>query len=149
MMEGGSMMEMVEMVGLLAYNVPFFSIFLALLAAIVTPLLPRGSRAAERLTLAVAVVIGALSAYLLAALAETGRSFTFMMGHFSAPWGNELRAGPLEALLALFFSIVLFLSLLGNAEATREDIPKERRGLYCVMLNLVMSSLLALIYTND
>ena len=148
-MEGGPMMETVETVGLLAYNVPFFSIFLALLAAIVTPLLPRGSRAAERLTLAVAVVIGALSAYLLSALAETGRSFTFMMGHFPAPWGNELRAGPLEALLALFFSIVLFLSLLGNAEATREDIPKERRGLYGVMIDLMLGSLLALIYTND
>ena len=44
---------MTEAIGPFAYNIPFFSIFLALLAAIVTPLLPRGSRAAERLTLAV------------------------------------------------------------------------------------------------
>ena len=130
---------MTETISPFAYNIPFFSIFLAMLAAIAAPLLPRTSRAAERLTLAVTALVGVLSAYLLAALAETGRSFTFMMGHFPAPWGNELRAGPLETLLALFFSIVLFLSLLGNAEATREDIPKERRGLYCVMLNLLRS----------
>ena len=140
---------MTETVGLLSYNVPFFSIFLAMLAAIVTPLLSRAPRAAARLTLAVPAAIGAMSAWLLADLVRTGRSFTFMMGHFPAPWGNELRAGPLEALLALFFCTVLFLSLLGNSASTEEDVPDERRGLYCVMLNLVLSSLLALIYTND
>ena len=132
-----------------AYNIPFLSIFLVMLAAIVTPLLPRAPHAAERLTLAVAALVAAMSAYLLAVLAGTGGSFTFMMGHFPAPWGNELRAGPLEALLAFFFCVVLFLSLLGNVGSTRKDIPEERLGLYCVTLNLVMSSLLALIYTND
>ena len=137
------------MAGTLAYNVPFLSVFLALLAAIVIPLLSRAPRAAGRVTMAVTALAGALSAYLLADTVGTGQSFTFMMGHFPAPWGNELRAGPLEALLALFFCAVLFLSLLGNSGSTREDIPEERRGSYYVMINLVMSSLLALIYTND
>ena len=94
---------MTETISPFAYNIPFFSIFLAMLAAIAAPLLPRTSRAAERLTMAVTAVVGVLSAYLLANVARTGDSFTFMMGHFPAPWGNELRAGPLEALLALFF----------------------------------------------
>lgn len=140
---------MTEMVGALAYNVPFFSIFLALLAAIAAPLLPRASRAAERMTLAVILLVGAMSAHLLADLAATGRSFTFMMGHFPAPWGNELRAGPLEALLALVFCVSMGLSLLGNTGSTEEDVSKERRYLYCVMINLLLSSLLALVYTND
>ena len=30
-------------------------------------------------------------------------AFTYVMGEFPAPWGNEIRAGVLEALLALFF----------------------------------------------
>lgn len=137
------------MAGTCAYNVPFLSVFLALLTAIVIPLFSRAPRAAGRLTMAVTAVVGVLSAYLLANVAWTGDSFTFMMGHFPAPWGNELRAGPLEALLALFFCAVLFLSLLGNSGSTREDIPEGRRGPYYVMINLVMSSLLALIYTND
>ena len=131
-----------------AYNIPFFSIFLAMLAGIVTPLLPRRSRAAERLTLAVVAAVGAMSAHLLAELAA-GRSFTFMMGHFPAPWGNELRAGPLEALMALVFCISMGLSLLGNAASTAEDVPLRRRAHYCVMIDLLLSSLLALVYTND
>lgn len=140
---------MTETISPFAYNIPFFSIFLAMLAAIAAPLLPRTSRAAERLTMAVTAVVGVLSAYLLANVARTGDSFTFMMGHFPAPWGNELRAGPLEALLALFFCASMFLSLLGNVGSTEEDIPTERRYLFCVMVNLILSSLLALIYTND
>lgn len=143
---------MTEMAGTFAYNIPFFSIFLAMLAAIATPLLahgPRTARAPERLTLSAVALVGAMSAYLLLDRVRAGTSFTFMMGHFPAPWGNELRAGPLEALLALSFCIVLFLSLLGNSASTREDVPEGRRGLYCVMINLVLSSLLALIYTND
>ena len=134
------------MAGTLAYNVPFLSIFLALLAAIVIPLLSRAPRAAGRVTMAVTALAGALSAYLLADTVGTGQSFTFMMGHFPAPWGNELRTGPLEALLALFFCAVLFLSLLGNSGSTREDIPEERRGSYYVMINLVMSSLLGFVF---
>ena len=43
----------------------------------------------------------------------------------------------------------MFLSLLGNVGSTEEDIPTERRYLFCVMVNLILSSLLALIYTND
>ena len=31
-----------------------------------------------------------------------GTSYTYMMGHFPAPWGNEIRAGVLEAGMALF-----------------------------------------------
>ena len=37
----------------------------------------------------------------------TGQSFTYSMGEFSAPWGNELRAGLLEAMMATAFSFVM------------------------------------------
>ena len=95
------------------YNVPFFSIFLALLSAVSVPFLKKGEQAL-RMIRVVQAVVAALSAALLAHL-WSGDSFTFMMGHFPAPWGNELRAGPLEALLALAFSLVMFLSLTGGA----------------------------------
>lgn len=75
------------------YNVPFFSIFLALLSAVSVPFLKNGEQAL-RMIRVVQAVVAALSAALLAHL-WSGDSFTFMMGHFPAPWGNELRAGPL------------------------------------------------------
>ncbi len=129
-------------------NVPFFSIFLAMLAGILTPLVKNG-KTALRITEAFSVLIGILSAWLLVATLQSGESFRFMMGHFPAPWGNELRAGSLEALLALVFSIVQVLSLEGGRQDIFDDISAHKQGGYCLMVNLMMASLLALVYTND
>lgn len=132
----------------LAYNAPFLSIFLAMTAAILMPLLPNRGRIPERAACAVIAAIGVLSAVLLASV-RSGLTFTFAMGHFPAPWGNELRAGPLEAILALAFCVSMGLSILGNSGSTAEDITRRRQPLYYALICLLMGSLLALTYTND
>ena len=53
----------------------------------------------------------AMSAAVLRHCTASGQSFTYVMGEFPAPWGNEIRAGVLEASLALLFSIVLLCSV--------------------------------------
>ena len=129
-------------------NVPFFSIFIAMIAGVITPLIKDG-RKAFRATEAACIIIGVLSAWLTCALVVRGESFTYMMGHFPAPWGNELRAGPLEAMLSLVFCVVMLLSLEGGKRDLFDDISAHKQGGYCLMLNLMLASLLALIYTND
>ena len=139
------------MINMFAYNIPFASIFLMMIAAIVTPLLPKHGRIPEKLSCAMIAVVGLMSAYLLYVLTEGGQSlsFNFAMGHFPAPWGNELRAGPLEAVLSLVFCVAMLLSLTGNFASTAEDIAPARRQIFCVLVNLLTASLLALTYTND
>ena len=129
-------------------NVPFFSIFIAMVAGIITPLI-KTERVALRVTRFAAVIIGLLSAWLLCSLVQRGEYFTYMMGHYPAPWGNELRAGPLEAFLATVFCVVMVLSLEGGKRDQFLDISAHKQGGYCLMLNLLLASLLALIYTND
>ena len=130
------------------YNVPFFSIFLGMLGGITAPLVKNG-RIALRITESIAAVIGLLSAWLFAATVAAGESFTYMMGHFPAPWGNELRAGPLEAMMAMVFCVVMVLSLEGGKQDQFDDIADHKQNGYCLMLNLTLASLLALVYTND
>ena len=139
------------MINMFAYNIPFVSIFMLMIAAIITPLLPTRNRLPEKLSCYVIGIIAILSAYLLYVLTSSGQSlsFNFPMGHFPAPWGNELRAGPLEAVLALVFCIAMLLSLTGNFSSTAEDIAPNRRQIFCVLVNLLTASLLALTYTND
>ncbi len=139
------------MIDSFAFNIPFISIFLAMIAAIITPLLPKQNRIPENLSCCVIGIIGILSAYLLYALTNSGQSlsFNFKIGNFPVPYGNELKAGPLEAVLSLFFSLSMLLSLTGNFSSTEEDIAPNRRQLFCVLVNLIMSSLLAMTYTND
>ena len=131
------------MINLFAFNIPFISIFVLMITAIVTPLLPQKKRLPEKVSCYAIAFVAFLSAFLLYSLTSGGQSltFNFPMGHFPAPWGNELRAGPLEAVLSLFFCIAMLLSLTGNFSSTAE--------IFCVLVNLLAASLLALTYTND
>ena len=135
----------------LAYNIPFISIFLMMIAAIITPVLPKRHRIPEKLSCICLFIVAVLSGYLIYALntANGDIAFNFPVGHYPAPWGNELRAGLLEAVLAFCYSIAMLLSLTGNFQSTAEDIPERRRSFYCVLMNLLAASLLALTYAND
>lgn len=120
---------------------------LSMFSGIVSSILP--GKAAKRLNTAVILIIGAASAWLLAWLMETGGSYTFMMGHFPAPWGNEIRAGALEAGMALFFCMIMLLSMLGGRKKLFDEVEVTKHNIYYILTDLLLSSLLALVYTND
>lgn len=128
-------------------NIPFFSIVLAMFSGILTSAF--SDKAARKICIAVMSLISGMSGILLLYLLKSGESFTYMMGHYPAPWGNELRAGVLEALAALFFSLIMLVSLIGGMKHVYEDIESEKINLYFILVLLLLSSLLALVYTND
>ncbi|WP_304507279.1 complex I subunit 5 family protein [Anaerotignum sp.] len=132
----------------LVHNIPFFSIFLAMLCGIITALVKNG-RVAYKIHTIMVLVVGIMSGILLASVVKNNEIFTFMMGHFPAPWGNELRAGPLEALMAVTFSIVMLLMVSGGSEFIFKDVLPEKQPLYFIMLNALFGAMLALVYTND
>lgn len=128
-------------------NIPFFCILLCIFSAAVTSVLK--GRAAKCFCLAVQAVVLVSSAALCYFLSSFDGSYTYMMGHFPAPWGNEIRSGMLEAVVALGFSCVMLLSLLGGDRRILEHIEREKHPLYYIMTELLMAALLAQIYTND
>ncbi len=104
---------------------------------------------AKRLNTFVLFLISLMSGILLIYLMRSGQSYVYMMGRFPAPWGNEIRAGVLEAGMAFFFCIIMILSLFGGRSNLEAEIDPEKINLYYIMINLLLSSLLALVYTND
>lgn len=128
-------------------NFPFFSILLSLGSGVLTSIMNR--KVARLWNTFVLLAVTAMSAVLFVYMLGVGESYTFMMGHFPAPWGNEIRAGVLEAGMALFFCIVMLLSMKGGEEHIDTEIEETKVNLYYIMINLLLSSLLALIYTND
>ena len=128
-------------------NFPFFSIILAMFSGIVSSVLP--GRRARDLSLCMIGLTTFMSACVLFFCRETGESYTYMMGHFPAPWGNEIRAGVLEGLTTVFFGIVMFLSVAGGMDHAEEDVEGSKLNLFYIMIDLMLSSLLALVYTND
>lgn len=127
-------------------NFPFFSIMISMFAGTVSSVLP--GKAAKWLNTAVIIVVGALSAMVLGYTLENG-SYVYIMGHFPAPWGNEIRAGVLESGTALFFCIIMLLSMWGGRKKLLNEVELTKHNLYYILTNLLLSSLLALIYTND
>ncbi len=129
-------------------NFPFFSIMLSMFCGTVSSVLP--VRWARRLNTAMLIAVSVLSGWLLYYLVESEiGSYIYMMGHFPAPWGNELRIGVLEALMALFVSVIMLLSLLGGVKKLHQEVEESKHNIYYILCSLLLSSLLALIYTND
>ena len=129
-------------------NFPFFCVFLALLCGVLTTLI-RDGRKARRVTLGMLLICAVLNGTVLIATASRGIQFTYSMGAFPAPWGNELRAGPVESLLSTVFCLVMLFSLMGGGRDLEEDILPEKQNLYYIMMDLLAASLFALSYTND
>ncbi len=129
-------------------NVPFFSIMISMFAGIISSILP--AKAARRLNIAVISIIGVMSAWLLVFIVQSGiGSYTYMMGHFPAPWGNEIRAGALEALMAIVFCVIMLLSLLGGLHKIEQEVASSKENMFYILVDLLLGSLLALVYTND
>lgn len=131
----------------LVQNFPFFCIILSMFSAIIS--FPMNHRWAMRVHLIMVTAVLVMSLGVLGYVTSTGESYTFMMGHFPAPWGNEIRIGVLEALMAVFFSLIMLLSVLGGLAHIGREMNNSRKNLFFILLDLLMSSLLALIYTND
>ena len=128
-------------------NFPAISILACMFAAIISSGLSR--KAARILCYCVVVGVGILSVcsfvYSLSVAAPT----VYVMGMFPAPWGNEIRFGVLETGMAMFFSLIMILSLLGGRHKMKDEVSDKKEFLYYVLVNLLFSSLLALVYTND
>ena len=76
-------------------------------------------------------------------------SYVYWMSRWPAPWGNEIRVGVLEALMAFAFTLVMLLSCLGGMKHIFEDVESTKTNLYFTMISFLMLSLLVLVYTND
>ena len=128
-------------------NFPAISILLCLFAGIISSGLKR--KAARWVNILLVVAVAFLSIYTLGYVLATGASYVYVMGKFPAPWGNEIRVGALEAFTAFFFCVIMLLSLEGGRKKLADELEEGKTYLYYVLSDLLLSSLLALVYTND
>ena len=128
-------------------NFPLFTIVLSLFSSVLCMMLD--GRRAKRYTVCYECFLIALSGAALWYVSVTGEAFTYVMGEFPAPWGNEIRAGILEALLALTFLVILLCSVLGGWRFLLIDVEHSKINLYFTLINLLTAALMALIWTND
>ncbi len=128
-------------------NLPLFLILAPLMCAAVCSALK--GKAARAVMTALSALECAGMAILLYFTAAENASYVFAMGEIGAPFGNELRIGPTEALTGLAFSLVLFASILGGWQKLSLDVAPNRMNLYGSMICLLTSAMAAMVFTND
>ena len=128
-------------------SIPFACIILPLGCAAVTSIMK--PRVARIWATSIISIVTLLSAVITVIFMNGAEHYTYMMGHYPAPWGNEIRVGTLEALTSLVFSLVMLLSFLGGMKKLDEHLPQQNQSLYCVVLLLMTAALMAQVYTND
>lgn len=128
-------------------NFPFVCIMLAIVSGPISSVL--SGKVARIVSLTVVSICGILSGLTLWYVIGLDEPFIYKMGRFPAPFGNEIRVGILEALMATFFCLIMLLSLTGGMKYLKKDVPEEKMNLFFIMINLLLASLLSLIYTND
>lgn len=128
-------------------NFPFFTIIMTLFCGPLSTML--SGKKAKYINLGLITAVGVMHLAVFFHVLALGESYTYMMGHFPAPWGNEIRIGVLEAFMAVFFCIIMFLCVISGTKERNKEIESTKHNLYYVMVNLLLSSLIALVYTND
>ena len=128
-------------------NLPLFLVLCPLMCGVACSAL-RG-KASRCVTAAMCAAESAGMAVLLWYTASGNVSFTYAMGEIGAPFGNELRAGPAEALMGLGFTLVLTLSVTGGNRSLTEDVESKRMNLFGAMIGLLTAATAAIVFTND
>ena len=108
----------------LVQNFPFISIILALFSGPLSSILDE--KKAKWWNLIMITLVGGMSGAVLSFVLGTGQEYVYTMGHFPAPWGNEIRIGVLEAFMALFFCIIMFLCMVGGVLEREAQIVHQR-----------------------
>ncbi|CAH2212566.1 multicomponent Na+:H+ antiporter subunit D [Tepidibacter aestuarii] len=75
--------------------------------------------------------------------------FKYRMGHFDAPWGIEFSIGILESMMAVLFTVVSFCIIWYSLYSIEKDIKEKKVCLYYVLINILIASLLGIVFTND
>ncbi len=128
-------------------NFPLFALIITILGGVFSIIAT--TNGAYRINLFVVSANVVLNGSLLIYFLDNPGYITYSMGHFPAPWGNEIRFSPVEVLLATLIAVVMLLVVISEKEQIFTTVKKRRKNLFYAMLNLTQASLIALIYTND
>ena len=75
--------------------------------------------------------------------------YLYRIGHFNAPYGIEFRIGIIEAMMGLLFTFVALMIIWYSIYSIEKEIVQSKVGLYYLLINILIGSLLGVVYSND
>ena len=130
-----------------AANFPLLILLILLLSSFMMPII-KGVRAVKWLSLSAILLCLVLSVLTLQYVQQTG-PFYYTVGHFEAPWGNELKIGYLESIMSIMFTTIAALITWASFYSVNYEIKEKNIKLYYTLCGMLLAALLGIIYSND
>jgi len=89
-----------------------------------------------------------LSIFLLIQVLDNG-TLLLNLGKSSSLLGIQFYVGPMEAVLSVVFTFVMLMILWFSYSSIENEISKSRISFFYILINLLLASLLGVIYSND
>lgn len=75
--------------------------------------------------------------------------FLYNIGHYESPFGISFYVGNIESLVTVVFLLVAILILIYSYISIEEEIKLSRVGFYYTLINILIGSLIGIVFTND
>ncbi len=130
-----------------ATNFPLLILLILLISSFMMPII-KSIRTVKLLSISAVLVCLALSVLTLEHVAQAG-AFVYKVGHFEAPWGNEIKIGYLESIMSIMFTSIATLIIWASFYSAEHEIIEKNLKLYYTLCGVLLASLLGIVYSND
>ena len=128
-------------------SLPLISILILFITSFIMPLI-KNKGIIKALSLISLIVVFLLS-FIVFNFVNNNGAYVYNVGHFGGPIGIEFYVGNIEVLLATVFSFVAVMIGWFSIYSIDKDIKESRMSFYYLLVNILIASLLGLLYTND
>ncbi len=126
---------------------PLIIIMILFMTAFTMPLVKNNTRI-KAMSISSVAVVTLLSVVHFLYIIKEG-SYLYRIGHFDSPFGIEFSIGFIEAIMAILFTFVTLMIVWYSIFAIDKDIKQTRVPLYYILINMLVGSLLGVVFTND
>lgn len=131
----------------LIQSFPLTIILIMFITAFIMPLIKK-TKIVKWISLASMTIVMVLAVINLIFVIKNGE-YMYRIGHFNAPYGIEFQIGIIEAMMGLLFTFVALMIIWYSAYSIEKEIKESKVGLYYLLINILIGSLLGVIYSND
>lgn len=128
-------------------NFPLLILLVLLISSFIMPVL-KSLKTVKCLALFTILLCLVLSVVTLMHVSLSG-TFVYRVGHFDAPWGNELYIGLLEIIMSTVFTFIAALITWASFYSVSHEMNEKRARLYYTLCGILLASLLGIVYSND
>jgi multicomponent Na+:H+ antiporter subunit D len=126
---------------------PLIIVLTLFVSSFIMPLIRR-NKIVKVISLSSIFIVTILSVIHLLFVVNSG-SYLYRIGHFDSPVGIEFYISEIEGIMAVLFTFVTLMVVWHSMYSIDKEIKNTRIPLYYLLINILIGSLLGVIFTND